>query len=67
MAKWIVRTQGEYPHLLPHLVDQVISKKRLDESRIEWLVEMSDQTAAEVRGRRFVESLDPVAAPVSVG
>lgn len=67
MSQWIVRTQGEYPHLLPHLVDQVISKKRLDESRIEWTVEMSELAAERVRGKRFVESLAPVDSQARVG
>lgn len=63
MTQWIIRTRGEYPHLLPHLVESVVSKKRVGEGEMDWVVEMTDQELEAVRHRTFVESIEP--APVS--
>ncbi len=59
MAQWIVRTEGEYPHLLPHLVESVISKKQVSEHEMHWVVEMSDQEVEALRRRGFVASIEP--------
>ncbi len=59
MAQWIVRTRGDYPHLLPHLVESVVSKKRVSENEMEWLVEMSDDEAKGLQHRGFVDSIEP--------
>lgn len=62
MTQWIVRTEGEYPHLLPHLVESVISKKQVGAHEMHWVVEMNDQEAEALRRRGFVASMEPASA-----
>lgn len=58
MAEWIVRTKGDYPHLLPHLVQSVVSQKWVGEKEMTWVVEMTEEEAEELRRRDFVESVE---------
>ncbi len=59
MAQWIVRTKGDYPHMLPHLVEAVVSKKRVSDGEMDWVVEMTETDAEAMRSRSFVESIEP--------
>ncbi|HEX2988600.1 MAG TPA: hypothetical protein VHS06_10580 [Chloroflexota bacterium] len=62
MAHWIVRTKGEYPHLLPHLVEEVVSKKWVGEDEMLWEVEMTEMEAEAVAQRAFAQSVEPAHA-----
>ncbi len=57
MAQWIVRTHGRYPHLLPHLVETVVSKKWVNSEDMDWVVEMSEEDAEALKRRSFVTSM----------
>jgi len=58
MAEWIVRTRGDYPHLLPHLVQSVVSRRWEGEQEMVWVVEMTEEEAEDLRRREFVESVE---------
>ncbi len=66
MGLLVVHTRGEYPFLLPFLVEEVVSRKQVAEDRMDWLVMMSEQEVEGVRRRPFVESMQSLDSSVSL-
>jgi hypothetical protein len=58
MAEWIVRTRGDYPHLLPHLVQAVVSRRWEGNQEMVWVVEMTEEEAQGLLSREFVTAVE---------